>query len=504
MHSKDPGKQSGPLFDAFWLEFERILEEAEEGEANFSCFVFPKLDFRERKFQVICRFRFAIFSQNADFSDTTFTQKAIFNDATFIKGASFCSANFMEDALFSFTTFKQNANFRYATFKQNADFSQSNFKQNADFNNAIFAGETKFIESTFTQDADFGSATFEQLALFTAATFAQNSYFGGATFTCLTDFAKVRFSRDVGFNSATFTQKVFFSMTEFQGTVTFLRARFLDQAEFLQTRFSPQIAGESSAVFALASFSKPSEIFFDDVDLSRALFHNCDVSQVWFTSTVQWGKRDGNRGLAVFDETIPLEQETAKELQRGGERNYGAVAQVYRQLKKNYDSRLDYWTANEFHFGEMEMKRLVMPKNGRLLWLRWWLHRNVSLVALYRWASDYGNSYRKPVVWLLGVLLLSTALFPLPISGLMQQGATQAETYVLRWNYQKNFGENLRTERALVINSVVASVDAAIFQKNPEYSPAYPWGRVVAIVETLLTSSLFALFLLAIRRQFRR
>jgi hypothetical protein len=129
---------------------------------------------------------------------------------------------------------------------------------------------------------------------------------------------------------------------------------------------------------------------------------------------VRWGKRGDNRGLAVFEETISLEQEFERELQRDGQRDYRAVAQIYQQLKKNYDARLDYWTANEFHFGEMEMKRLAGPTDGPLLGLRQWLHRRLSLVALYRYASDYGNSYTKPMLWLLGILVLFAALLPLP------------------------------------------------------------------------------------------
>jgi hypothetical protein len=89
-----------------------------------------------------------------------------------------------------------------------------------------------------------------------------------------------------------------------------------------------------SAVFALASLAYPRKIIFDDVDVSRTLFHNCDVSEVWFTSSVCWAKT-GNRGVAVFEESIPLEQ--APELQRDGERDHRAIAQIYQQLKKNYD-----------------------------------------------------------------------------------------------------------------------------------------------------------------------
>ena len=507
MHSKDPNKQSGKLFDTFWQEFERILEKAGENEAHFERFVFPHANFSKREFRAICRFEGADFTQDAHFNEATFTQNAYFGEA-----------NFKRRAIFHKATFKQNANFSSATFTQDAIFWSATFTRNAELGGATFTQKADFREATFTQKASFFEATFLQYADFSDATFTQN----------------------VCFQEATFTQKADFEKTKFHGTVDWHRCRFLDQAEFRHTKFEPKEEGTPSAVFSLAKFAKPGEVVFDDVDLSRVLFHNCDVSQVWFTSSVRWGTRKNNRGLAVFDETIPHEHEFTEGLQRRRQRDhrardYRAVAQIYQQLKKNYDSRLDYWTANEFHFGEMEMKRLAGPARGRLfrgewlrrhghniklfrnavLWriqvrqqfmkLRRWWYRNLGFVAWYRRASDYGNSYRKPLLWLLGLIfILFPLLLPLPGVGLIRQGTTQAETYATNWNFQKGYGENLWAKRDLVGNSMIASVDAATFQKNPEYAPAYPWGRVLAIFETLLTSSLFALFLLAIRRQFRR
>lgn len=429
MHSKDPNKQSGRLFDKFRTEFERVLAEARKGEAHFERFVFPLLTFRGT-FQAICNFNGATFTQDAKFFCAIFEQNAYFHGATFT----------------------QKADFRFATFTRDADFIGATFMQDADFYDATFG--------TFTQTADF--------------------------------------------TDATFTQKADLRRTKFHGTVDWSRSRFCDQAEFRHTEFMPRNDGVPSAIFPLAKFSKPGEIVFDEVDLSRVLFHNCDVSMVWFTSSAQWAKRDGDRGLAVFEESISLEQASPRGLQRDGRRDYQAVAQIYHQLKKNYDARLDYWTANEFHFGEMEMKRLAVHANGPLLGLRRRLHRRLSLVALYRYASDYGNSYTKPALWLLGILILFAALLPLPGVGLKRQGAGQAETYASVWRTGDGWTPNLWAEARLAGKGAITSVDAATYQKSAEYAPAYPWGRVLAIIETLLTSTLFALFLLAIRRQFRR
>ena len=550
MHSRDPGKQSGPLFDAFWQEFERILVEAGEGVAHFERFIFPEIHFRDREFQAICRFdfatftqdihfNFAIFKQDASFIKSTFaqeanfldaiftqgtrfslaifTQKAIFRRATFIGDSSFIRATFLQKAHFSCATFKQYADFSNATFTQKADFQSASFTWNALFGEATFEQHAYFREATFTQNADFSEAMFTQDAEFNGAIFTQNADFRQATFAegavfrsvsfmQRADFRRATFAQSAYFNNAIFTLAVRFLETKFHGTASWRGSRFFDRAEFRRTYFDPQIAGHESAEFALAAFYKPSEIVFDDVNLSRVLFHNCDVSQVWFTPSVQWAKRDGNRGLAVFEERVLLDEEFTKQLWRYGPLDYRAVAQIYQQLKKNYDSRLDYWTANEFHFGEMEMKRLAGPTSGRLLCLRRWWHRNLSFVAWYKYASDYGNSYRKPLLWLLGTLLASALLFP--ITGLEFKQAISASTarvtYSCVWNRQDSWTNNFWTEAKLIGKSGITAVDTATFQRTPEYTPVYPRGRVVAIVETLLTSSLFALFLLAIRRQFRR
>ena len=487
MHSKDPNKQSGPLFDAFWLEFERILEGAGDNEARFEGFIFSRTNLIGREFKAICRFDDATFTQKASFFGATFKQKAVFWGATFTQNANFSNATFMQDAIFDGATFMQDAGFLLAAFRQDAYFGHATFTQDASFLNANFTQRVGFTDATFTRKADFTLATFTQDAYFRSATFKQGS----------------------NFSPATFTQKADFEQTKFYGTANWASNKFHDQAEFRHTVFEPRNPGTPSAVFSLTKFAKPGEVVFDDVDLSRTLFHNCDISQVLFTPSVHWARRPPKRGLAVFEETIPLDHEDAKGLFRGGQRDYRAIAQIYQQLKKSYDSRLDYWTANEFHFGEMEMKRLAGPTKGWFLRLRQWWHRNLSFVAWYKYASDYGNSYRKPVLWLLGTLLAAALLFPLPGVGLRppisgDAASAASVTYIRVWNRQDSWTNNFWTEAKLIGKSGITAIDMATFQKTPEYTPVYPWGRVLAIVETLLTSSLFALFLLAIRRQFRR
>jgi uncharacterized protein YjbI with pentapeptide repeats len=458
MHSNDPAKQSALLFDMFWREFEGILTAAGGGEADFRGFVFPAVDIQDRTFKANCRFDRASFPGGANFIGTKFEQGADFSDATFPVGA---------------------------------DFSFSEFSVRVYFTDAIFTRLADFSNSVFTPAAGFGKSQFLGGAKFVLAEFKDEAYFVGAIF-----------HREADFYKATFTLAATFRGSEFHTMANWAGSRFLARAEFRRTVFAPEVDGDISAKFETVTFAEPGSVVFDDVDLSRALLHNCNVSEVWFTSSVRWGERGNHRGAQVFDEVVALDHQQAGTLERKGERDYRAVAQIYQQLKKNYDARLDYWTANEFHYGEMEMQRLAASTRRWLPGLRKWVHSRLSLVAWYRYASDYGNSYRKPLVWLLGVLLLFMVLFPLP--GIQRSGTNYPESYSSVWRAGGSPGQRLKWESGLLGKSLLASVDTAMFQKGPEYAPVYPWGRTLAVGEMLLTATLFGLFLLAIRRQFRR
>jgi len=53
-------------------------------------------------------------------------------------------------------------------------------------------------------------------------------------------------------------------------------------------------------------------------------------------------------------------------------------------------------------------------------------------------------------------------------------------------------------------HSFLTALYISALQKELVYEPVYPWGRLLALLQILLTSTLFALFVLALRRQFRR
>jgi len=463
MHSSDPEKS----IEEFVAEFQRILDDAENGinTANFGGFVFPLSRFLVWDFKTPCTFHKAKFLQDADFFSATFAQAVDFSLAEFTQKADFSSATFTKQSSFASAVFQQDADFAVANFMQETNFSAAQFKQKVGFSTATFSQNADFSRAEFSQDADFTDAEFSQGARFFAATIS-----GGM--------------------------------------------------QFRETKFFAEGPQGASLALANAKLTCPEKVAFYKTDLSGAIFFNTDVSHVDFT-LVQWHRRGKSGRFGLFDELVKLDSDTLDLMslpESRDERDYGLIAATYQQLKRNYDAKGDYWTAGHFHYGEMEMLRL----HSRFEWkpLRW-MAQHMSLTALYKYGSEYGESVTRPLLWLVAMAVLFALLFPL--AGLEvnaspgEQGLNGRQ--VNYWNARQFFldhdSENpvpkwirrvTRDHAALplLVHSEMTALSVAGFQKELRYSPAYPGGRALGLLEVLLTTTLGGLFLLAIRRQYKR
>ncbi len=366
----------------------------------------------------------------------------------------------------------------------------------------------RILDKAGTGIADFTAFVFPT-ANYAQREFRAHCVFSGATFTQDADFSWATFTQDANFTGATFTRVAYFTEAKVHGA-----------AEFRETKFRQDEERFPGPVFSLAEFSRPEAVVFYKTYLGQALFHNCDVSKLSFSS-VEWRKRKKGGKPMVFEEEVSLDDERAFALKpREGnpdERDYGLIAELYQQLKKNYDERKDYWTAGDFHYAEMEMKRLHSQRKNRLAR---WLHRNLGLIAWYKYASKYGESYIRPLLVLLIVLAVLTLLFPWAgldrnentphsAASAAQQTSPPAPTSQLSYKRFTHFveaypGRKWVAPAAFFGNSLMTVLSVAGFQKELKYEPSYPWGRALALLEVLLTSTLIALFLLAVRRQFKR
>ena len=94
---------------------------------------------------------------------------------------------------------------------------------------------------------------------------------------------------------------------------------------------------------------------------------------------------------------------------------YEVAAEVYRRLRRNFENRLSYAEAGDFHIGEMEMRRLGFKEKG---WKRIFNWTYIFLQA-YRWAGGYGERIRNPVISFLTIGIVFAGLwsligFPVP------------------------------------------------------------------------------------------
>ena len=151
---------------------------------------------------------------------------------------------------------------------------------------------------------------------------------------------------------------------------------------------------------------------------------------------------------------------------------YDAVAQLYRRLRRNYENNYRFAEAGGFFIGEMEMRRLDVTarfKNKYIRKIELWLKRNFSLIGIYKHLSLYGESYIRPVVWGLIVIIL----YPL----------------VMHWL----FNPTLTIQPIDFLNTNVRNSLASFFQMDNTY-----------IMERIIGIPILGLLFIALKRNFER
>lgn len=388
---------------------------------------------------------------DASFNRAIFVEEARFEDVSFSGFTKFSWANFLAEAQFNQSTFSF-AHFDNATVFGEANFLAATFSMDASFRGAIFNGEVSFESARFSAAAGFIRAKFSEDADFSDAVFARPTYFQGATFLGNVRCYRATFSEEVGFTAATFARIVRFDNAKFLGYVSFNGANFSGDASF-ETAFFSGLAGFESAHFSGISFS--GAIFERPVTFAKVVWSeqpehwHAAFEQTIFRETVSF--RDaGFKALAAFDGAI---------LERGVQFDEPSEAEAEKRFNSELRGAVDAARRDEqilvaqhaeiIEFGDIEEASSV-PHSGvhvyvgeqRELRLRQ-LERGCRVLKqamekssnksreqllyrfelrarraqrylpvgekffsyLYGWASDYGASIVRPVLWL-GALLL--------------------------------------------------------------------------------------------------
>ncbi|RMD65687.1 hypothetical protein D6817_05595, partial [Candidatus Pacearchaeota archaeon] len=311
---------------------------------------------------------------------------------------------------------------------------------------------------------------------------------------------------------AEFSGEADFAYTEFIGKIAFNNFYFKEKADFHHAKITGRFLFEEGTLgknveFVAVDIDKNAQVIFHKVNLEKISFLDTDLERITFRD-VRWHLIGPRQGL--WDEVRPLKNKPV--------RDYEKIAENYRQLVLSYDRKRDFDTAEDFHIGEMEMRRrkkaqrleekAAEAKGLKKLFWRCLAGCRARLngFEIYKVASRYGTSYWQALLVLLGLILFFSGIF-------MLSGLRPREGYGLpsinyelcfdwkclapSWNEWRDRLENYG-------RAFVHTLSILTFQRERPYIPANTWTLFWVSVAVPLLVGQAALVLLAIRRRFKR
>jgi uncharacterized protein YjbI with pentapeptide repeats len=410
---------------------------------------FGEATFRGATFQGAAEFHRATFQGPADFGGATFQDAAWFTEAMFQGPA----ADFVE------ATFQGPAGFTEATFRGAAGFDRATFRGDAGFGGATFRGAAAFGGATFRGDAAFGGATFRGDAAFGGATFEQAQQFGPLLAHGGLNLDAVQFAQPVRIEASTI--RMCCRRARFPGGVQF-RLRWagivLDDTDIpapslltgiprlasetlalaeqqIATGGEQQHAGQVSGQPRLLSLRRANvaALGLANVDLAGCRFsgaHNLDKlrleADVAFKPSparVGWEQRQviaeecawrADRSGRWADPWWPDQADPwwPKDLEKPMALTPGAIAGLYRALRKSREDAKDEPGAADFYYGEMEMRRHARRQADRGDG-RWRGRVDRGVLTAYWLVSGYGLRAWRAIAWLAGITVAFAVAFHL-------------------------------------------------------------------------------------------
>jgi uncharacterized protein YjbI with pentapeptide repeats len=401
-------------------------------------------------FQDDATFHWATFQGNAMF-EATFQGIVGFGGATFEGDARFFRVTFGGVALFSEATIQGVAGFIEATFRGIPQFDKTTFQGHAWFGGATFEGDAQFPRATFQGDAQFGGATFQGIARFSGATFERAQQFGPLLTHRGLYLDAVRFAQPVRIEASTILMRC--RRARFPSGVQF-RLRWADvvlddtdiPAPSLLTGISrlaykklalaeqqiaedwkQEHAGHVSEQPRLLSLQRANVagLGLANIDLTGCRFsgaHNLDrlrleVDAVFKPSPtrVGWEQRQVVAEECTWRAGQPRSGRWADpwwpgDLEKPMGLAPGAIADLYRALRKSREDARDEPGAADFYYGEMEMRRHAHGRadegdsssRGRV---------DRGVLSTYWLVSGYGLRAWRALAWLAGLTVAFALAF---------------------------------------------------------------------------------------------
>jgi len=526
---------------------EKIKSDPNIKKFDFTRYIFPEISFQGQQFEKPSIFLQAKFVGNADFSRVVFHDQVNFDSCDLTGGGTFNRAKFLKTIDFSRAEFGrfwfdeaefiEESIFKRTKFKDAVDFFNAAFNNGADFSNVVFEQQVSFAAVTFKGNVVFSNTEFRGRTLFLSTLFRGIS---GSVEPNLVDFSEAHFLDEITFNKAEFDNEARFSGVKFEKEVYFYSTMFKGNVDFLAATFNEKTlfagGGETKVFFAECYFprirlGKEATLTFEDVDLSNAVFLDTNIEPFVFRN-VSWHETR-SRKRALLNEFPPIKGNES-------EGEYESIAENYRQLVLNYERKRDYEAAEDFHIGEMEMRRkklgagLEIPKwlresikfirstfswvsiswlGGVYNWLKdktIWIKKWVNSYQLYGFLSNYGTSYWRAF----GVLMLFVLVFSwfflysgIQTSETRSSGTNEVQVDTIEYDVFQNEDHSFVSLGQWFSDYLLAiqlTMSIITFQRERFYEPIGALGRFLLFAAVIVLASQAALVLLVIRRRFKR
>ena len=466
----------GVSFNGATFEGEVSFDKVKFGNGKGQTTVLDKATFKEN-----VTFRDAIFTNHVTFIESTFYKHvlffnvifyagAYFRETTFIVSSSFHGSKFIEkgNASYVATIFGRDASFKNVLFETPANFIYVNFNGKAEFQDTTFAGLTKFFSVFSIGDMDFSGTTFSWQVVFKESIFAKKTVFGETSFVKkVSEFVKMQFHE--------------------------LEFKRHGDAKLLFNQCSCIENGKKQSGSLNFKNSECSKLSFLNTDLTAADFTGADISSTRFESC-DWHKGDEPYAkMSIHDGIVNIGDEAQIEL----------LSSTYRALKKNHEENHDFRLAGEFHFRQQEIRQKILKEKKEKTFGEWFDYQALSL---YKRVADYGESWIR-----LGISLLVTTL-----TTSILVGANEAESrhwdelfsgiLLGDWNERMNLLGRFIVYVVKSFVEIMLKIVPSVFKKDEYrwFTIKQDYSELFISFEIIVALILTALFVMAVRRRFRR
>lgn len=372
---------------------------------------------------------------------------------------------------FDYSTFTK-CDFETIIFRNDISFFNSTFVDTR-FRNMEFRGKTvNFVGARFEGSTiPFGQCNFdtEEEVRFGQSKFSSNlSPFSRCCMkTDIVDFEDAQISADKFYIFVTEESDPVYDDSHLVINAKELYFEGLNlEGHFSYTNGANNLSPSPFVSFSIINFSQMKSATFINANLENARFLYSKIDEVYFAN-VKWRRENGR--LIVYDEFHRVDDHDIEDVRR-----------IYVQLKRNYEENRDYRDVGDWFYREQEIIRKNLAFNrGRVIQL---LRQNIfSLYPWYKYISYYGESYMLPFGWLIVILLLfGFCYYDLSLSTL---------SIPQFWTIGDGIKYSLLT---------MTFQDTKRFDVIPELI------FFVSVFQKLLSAIIVPLFLLALRRQFKR